>query len=149
MRFLLNISQAIEQAKDLCRTGKYQDALMALDAARIRHNHPALFIEMARIFSELANNDAAGKILQVALGQFPNDITVIIAYANYAYQSNQPALGLAVTTPLLDTPLCTLDLKLTHAHLLKAGNHDADAQAIYKSVLEKERRGTTLEWTTH
>lgn len=128
----------IQQARSLCQNGKMQEALVLLDGARIKRSSAAILIEMASVLNALNAPDAAMKILDEGMRTFADDPAMVIAFANHAYRTNQPDLGLKATTAFAQSPVCPIELLLTHAHLLKANGHPNDAAVFYKKALEHE-----------
>lgn len=114
------------------------DALALLDGARIKHTSAALLIEMAFVLNALNIPDAAMKILEEGMRRYADDPAMVIAYANHAYRTNQAALGLNATKAFAESPVCPVELLLTHAHLLKANGQPADAKLFYKKALDHE-----------
>ncbi len=128
----------INQARSLCQSGKMQEALVMLDGARIKHASAAILIEMASVLNALNMPDAAMKILDEGLPGFADDPAMVIAYANHAYKTNRPDLGLKATKEFAESPVCSAELLLTHAHLLKANGQPKDAEVFYKKALDLE-----------
>ncbi len=131
----MNSTDPLLQAQQLCRDGKSQEALLVLDAARKQNPSAAIFIEMARILSEMALSQPAQTVLQQGLIQFPDDAGMVIANANYWYVHNKPEQGLEITSRYIKSAKAGHDVLLTHAHLLKANGQSDDAATIYKKII--------------
>lgn len=138
----MNYQQTIEEAKRLCRDNQPQQALLILDTARMQHNHPAILIEMACVLNFLKMPDGAEQVLEQGMRLFEHDTGMVIAYANHAYQTNRPEKGLARTRALVKSSACSIELLLTHAHLLKADGQFSSAKAVYENVLAMDAKNT-------
>lgn len=97
---------------------------------------------MANVLNGMNMPDAAGAILDEGWHSFANNQSMIIAYANHAYTTNQAAMGLNATNAFANAPGCSVELLLTHAHLLKANGNAKEAEAFYKKVLAADKKNS-------